>query len=197
MLNKLYEILEDDPIDKDALITLIPIFKELEEVEFYHPAHCYNILEHSIKSAELVDETFLKVALLFHDIGKLNKQQIVLNKKDESKPITKFNGHELESVRITKDILTNHMNEEELEYLLNLIKYHDTPLITTNEETLDDFVELYGNKFVSDLLKIQRADMRTHSKDYYEKVIKARLDHVEHVYQKKLLGGLNGKQRTI
>jgi len=184
MLEELYKILSNTPINKEALLKLIPILRELEDFEFYHPAHCYNILDHSIKAAELVDDLFLKLMLIFHDIGKPSTALVVANTKI-GKPVTKFPNHEKESVRIAKDVFENQLDEDSLKIFLLLIKYHDTPLVSHGDANqMEILIDSYGSEFVGMLLKVQRADMITHDSKYYH-LIKPRLDESFAVYELK------------
>ena len=55
MLEKIYKIIDETPINKEKLIALVPVLKELDALVFYHPAHCYGVLDHSLKAAETLD----------------------------------------------------------------------------------------------------------------------------------------------
>jgi len=183
MIEKLYEILKETPIDKETLMNLVPLLRELNEYEFYHPAHAYNVLDHSIKAAELVDDIFLRLVLIFHDVGKLNTGLEVPNYDKLKPPVTKFPNHEEESVRLTKEVLEGELNENSLYTLLEIIKYHDTPLVIhDNESVMNELIDKYGYEFVGMLLKVQRADLITHSDKYYN-VMKPGLDNAFNVYE--------------
>lgn len=167
MLEKIYETIMVTPINKEKLINLIPILKELDELKFYHPAHCYSVLEHSIKAAETLDDKFLRLVMIFHDVGKLTTAKNVPNREHPNECVTKFPNHQLESAKIARKILINEFDEKNLNIFLKLIEYHDTPLIEKgNDEMMEKLVENYGINFVGQLLKIQRADMSTHDKKY-------------------------------
>ena len=186
MLKKIYEIISITPIDKEALITLIPILKELDELEFYHPAHCYGILDHSIKAAETLDDKFLRLVMIFHDIGKLTTATKVIDHTKLNNYITKFPNHQQESVKFSKKLFKDEFDEETLKIFLKLIEYHDTPLVIGNDDKImQELIQKYGKDFLSDLLKIQRADMTTHDRKYYEEKIKPILDHICNTYEKK------------
>ena len=185
MLEKIYEILGVNPIDKEALMDLVPELRKLNEFGFYHPAHIYGVLDHSIKAAELVDDIFLKLVLIFHDIGKPNTAILVPN-YDKSKPlVTKFPNHEKESARIAKELFENELDEERLNIFLKLIEFHDTPLVKIyNENVIEYLTNHYGNEFVGMLLKVQKADLVTHSEKYYKK-LKAGFENSVNVYELK------------
>lgn len=184
MLAKIYKIIEKTPIDKSLLIKVVPILKELDELEFYHPAHCYGILDHSIKSAETLDDVFLRLVLIFHDVGKLNTAINVTDYNNTNGFVTKFPNHQQESVRIVKEIFGNEFDKQTLTIFLKLIEYHDTPLVLNkNDSTMKKLYRLYGSQFIDNLLKVQRADMSTHDKLYYENKIKPTLDNICEIYE--------------
>ena len=187
MIANLYKIIDETPINKTSLMKLVPVLKELDELEFYHPAHLYGVLDHSIKAAETLDDIFLRLVLIFHDVGKLVTATKVINKNKRSQDVTKFPNHQQESVRIVSELFKNELDTKPLEILLKLIEYHDTPLITgNNEEVMDKLIEVYGMDFVGKLLKVQKADMITHEKTYYERFVKVRLNKVTKIYEKRL-----------
>ena len=188
MLEKAYQILVDIPINKERLIELFPILKELDEMEFYHPAHCYGVLEHSINAAETLNDIFLRLVLIFHDVGKLTTAIKVPDLNSKNSLVTKFPNHQLESVKIAEEIFKKCFDEKTLVIFLKLIEYHDTPLLTgDDDQVMRSLVEDYGTSFVSNLLKVQRADMSTHTKEYYERKIKPSLDMITAVYEKKYI----------
>jgi len=186
MLEQIYMIIRKTPINKKALTDLLPILRELDEFEFEHPVHPYPILEHSIKAAEMLDDEFLRLAMIFHDIGKLNTSIKVPHYTIPKRFVMKSPGHEAESARIVYELLKDEMDEDSLIILSKLIEYHDTPLIIQDDETIiGQLIEQYGVSFVGNLLKMQRADMINHSTEYYEQKMKSQLGHVDSIYKKK------------
>ena len=186
MLKELYKIIGETPIDKTALTNLIPILKELDELDFCHPAHCYGVLDHSAKAAETLEDVFLRLVMIFHDVGKLTTATKVANRKDASRDVTKFPGHQQESVRIAKSLLGDELGTADLAIFLKLIEYHDTSLVVgNNREVMQQLMQDYGVDFVGNLLKVQRADMSTHDKKYYEVLIKSALDRTCDIYEEE------------
>lgn len=187
MLEKIYQIIRKNPIDKTALTNLLPILKELDEFEFYHPVHPYPVLEHSIKAAQKLDDDFLRLVLIFHDVGKLKTSVKVPHYTKPNAFVMKSPNHEIESAKIVEELFKKEMDLDSLKILLALIKYHDTPLINEADDTImQQLIKEYGLNFVSNLLKIQRADMSTHSKEYYEQKMKPKLDYAENIFKKNI-----------
>ncbi|MCL2756332.1 MAG: HD domain-containing protein [Firmicutes bacterium] len=169
LVEQLYKVLNQTPIDKEALVRLVPVLRELDEMDYYHPAHLYGVLDHSIKAAELVDDVYLRLVLIFHDVGKLVTEIKVPHWTDPTKQVSKTPGHETESIRIAKEILGEHMNPKEADRFLALVRYHDTSLVNEHGHLLmTELMEQYGQDFIQDMLVIQQADMKTHTPAYYE-----------------------------
>ncbi len=164
MLGEMLEVLRGTPIDKTKLMELVPLLKELDEFEFYHPAHEYGILEHSVRAAELVSDPFLRLVLVFHDVGKPATAVKEPSRWDESVMITKFPEHEIVGVGLVWSTFRYEMDPKQLEILMKLTALHDTPL---KGKLLDECVRMHGFEFVRMLLKIQYADMKAHTERYY------------------------------
>jgi len=167
MLEEVYKILNEKPIDKEALMEAIPVLRELDGFEFYHPAHAHGVLDHSIKAAEKEEDEFLRLVLLFHDVGKIYTAVQVPNHEEGGRVVTKFPGHEKVSARIAGQVFKNEFDELDLNLFTSLIEYHDTPIIELDKSgKLDQLVMMHGVKFVGLLLRIQTADLSTHEFKY-------------------------------
>lgn len=177
MLGEVLKIIQQPKIDKEKLFELIPELKHCEECECNHPAHCYNILDHSLYATQLVDDEILKLTLLLHDIGKPD----VMTK--DKKGITHFRGHEKTSVQKADIILERLGITGEFKYdILTLIHHHDHVLPELSSAALASLINDLGHNIVGTLLKIQRADLQAHSYWYYEQR-KPILDTVDELYQ--------------
>ncbi|MES2623463.1 MAG: CCA tRNA nucleotidyltransferase, partial [Patescibacteria group bacterium] len=96
--------------------------------------HAYDVFEHLIRSMQCaVDKDFpleIRIAALFHDIGKPPTRQWSTEKKDYT-----FYGHDVVGAKITKGILQDlHFSRETIEKVLKLVRWHmffsDTEQIT-------------------------------------------------------------------
>lgn len=191
MLEEVLKIIQEPKIDKKRLFELIPELKHCEECECNHPAHCYNILDHSLYATKLVDDEILKLTLLLHDIGKPD----VMTK--DKKGITHFRGHEISSVKKSDIILERLGITGEFKYdILTLIYHHDYILPELSQEALEKLVEDLGHHIVGTLLKIQRADLQAHSHWYYEKK-KPIIDTVDQLYGEMSRARLKRMQKGL
>ena len=124
--------------DKDCLYLLE---KDREELEFLfgkdfammkgysqnNPHHCYDLLEHTIRTVAAIDcdglseneAGELKIAALYHDVG---KPKVAFEKNGK----TVFYNHAAESRKIAEEVLQNfNLEEDALNRILFYIEYHD------------------------------------------------------------------------
>lgn len=141
--------------------------------------HILTTIENVGKSSQIaLDETQIKIlkwTMFLHDIGK-PYVKIVAEDGSES-----FAGHDDKSVELAKDILERfYFNQEEKEWILKLIKYHDR-FINEGEITDDNMKflasELDNNKYIFYLLlDVKEADARAKCIEVYNtfKVLRAK-----------------------
>lgn len=148
------------------MLRILPVLKSLKNCSQHHPAHCYNVLEHSIKVVEGVPKQILiRITALFHDIGKPNCK--VLGEDD----VEHFWGHEKESARIAQNIFKElDYDEYFMEKVICLIKIHDIKISPTIEE-VKEVLKLVGREMFEQLLILQEADLSAHAAEYYNKKI--------------------------
>lgn len=117
-----------------------------------NPHHCYDLLEHTIKTVESIDctglskdeITELKIAALYHDIGK----PIVAFEKNGGKTV--FYNHAIESKRIAEKELENlGLEDTAINRILFFIEYHDTFI---SFKCLDEIKDK-NNKFITPIQK--------------------------------------------
>ena len=116
-----------------------------------NPHHCYDLLEHTIKTVESIDCTGLskdeiielKIAALYHDVGK----PVVAFEKNGK---TVFYNHAIESRRIAEKELENSSLEDNvINRILFFIEYHDTFI---SFKCLDEIKDK-NNKFIIPIQK--------------------------------------------
>ena len=122
--------------NKEEVYKVIPDLKKCDGFDQLNDYHIYDVLEHILVVLDNVGDSYLlKIAALFHDIGKPN----CFTKDD--KGIGHFFGHWDESVIIFdkyKDLFK--LNEEDYIYVKNLIQYHDLRPVSDNMPKFKDII---------------------------------------------------------
>lgn len=188
MREQLEQELLKERINGDRLVEIIPQLRLLKSCTQNHPAHLYNVLEHSIKVVEGVPKDLeLRLIALFHDTGKAAPE--VKRVKDDGKQpevqdeYEHFWGHEEESVRITRPILEKLGYERRtIENILNVIEVHDTQ-IGQYEAAILGMMERIGQENFEKLLIIQKADLLAHAPEYAKRKMPA-LENLRSIYRK-------------
>lgn len=160
---------------KDEILLLIPELIICENCTQHHPAHIYNVLEHIFETVNKVDfDIILKLTALLHDIGKPYTKRIV----DE---VERFGGHEKVSEILAGFILDRLGYSEDIKCkVCILIKYHDHKT-KGNIEGVKNTINLVGKELITDLLKIQTADISSHAPKYAE-IMLGYLKSIKKVY---------------
>lgn len=162
---KLYEVLTSEniseSIDKNMgyLLYSIPEIESMIGFEHKHPHHHLDVWRHTIEVINNLDskEIDLKLAALFHDIGKPFSYQ-----DDE---VRHFHGHPEVSSKMTEKILIRlGYDKEFIDNVVYLVETHDTII---NPNKLDNTKEMIQKR-----LKLQYADAKAHHPDKVEKRIK-------------------------
>ena len=160
----LYKILTSSNIVKsindnlDELLILIPELKFIIGFEHKHPHHHLDVFNHTLFALSLSESDFeIRLCLLLHDIGKPFSYQ-------EGENRHYFNHAKVSSI-ISKTILERlHYNDDLINEVCYLIKYHDT---TKNKEEIIENYNLQEKRY-----KIQVCDAFAHNPYKLEKRIK-------------------------
>ena len=104
-------------------------FAEMQNFVQNNPHHCFDLLNHSVQCCLNCDiapirkdkQALIKIACLYHDIGKLVTKAINLKTGYDC-----FYGHPLKGSMIAKDVFKKmEFNDDEIEYILFMIANHD------------------------------------------------------------------------
>lgn len=122
--------------DTGVTKVILPEFDAMMETEQNHPHHMYGVGEHTLRALkEVPADKALRLAMLFHDIGKPVTLQV-----DED-GITHFHGHAQEGAEMTRGILRRLRFDNDTIYTVTkIVLYHD-----------------YGNSVEPDLRIVRRA----------------------------------------
>lgn len=148
---------------KRIIFDMIPTFKTLN-ISHDQPAHRYDIITHTYYVVQGVsDNRLVKLAALFHDIGK---------------PTAKFRGqdgvyhywgHPDISYEMTYEIMKClEYDEETIEIVTSMVKYHDT-YINKTDELFDIVVNQIKPENMHLFCELQISDLNAHTEKYAQK----------------------------
>lgn len=160
--------------NKEKIFEIIPEFKTCDGFNQYNDYHIYDVLEHILHVLDEVDNNYLlKIAALFHDIGKPNS--FVL---DETL-VGHFYGHWDESNKIfNKYSSLFELTKEDIELINNLIFYHDLGIDDSN---IDIFKDTFKDNMPL-LISLKKADVLAQNPKYYDRL--KELDYTAKVFEK-------------
>lgn len=176
-------IVLDRPYSIHLLQEIMPEFTSLRTIQQNNPWHSYNAYTHSIKATEIIEpELYLKLAMLFHDLGKYD----TLTTDDNG--IDHFYNHGIVSCDKAREILKRlKYSNEIIDKVCLLIKEHDRH-IELNKKAVKRVLNKIGEEATKDLLKIKWADICAqnliHLKDRAKKVFDL-TDLIEEVIENK------------
>lgn len=174
--DELNEVLSKQAIDREALLNIVPQLNMLKCSQ-HHPAHTYDVFEHTIKVVEkLPSDAFLRTLALFHDIGKPS------TKDTKEDGFEHFWGHEKAGAKIAENLLRDMgYKEPEICYIKNFIKIHDIKIEPTYEKVKEKIGEI-GIKQFETLITLQEADLLAHSEPYIEEKMPM-LNNIKDIFQ--------------
>lgn len=149
------------------------IIKEMKNAYDFNQNNMYHVNDlymDTIICMENIDaKLHLRLAMLLHDLGKLE------TKTTDEKGISYFYGHEKHSIEIAKKVLKElRYDNDTVEKVLILIKYHDYPL--NNKVSVKRLLNKIGEELAYDLIKVKRADILGKNSLYKEAQLKNLLD---------------------
>lgn len=120
--------------------------------------HLYNVYTHIVKSVALTPKKdYMRLAMLFHDIGK------PFCKTTDEKGQDHFKGHPQISEEKAADILTRlHASNDIKHKVLTLIKYHDL-YITEKPSNIKKWLRTLGDGLTLDYIEFKIADLASHN----------------------------------
>ena len=102
---------------------VLPEFDAMMQTQQNNPHHCYSVVEHTLKALETVPgDRILRLALLFHDMGKPEKRST-----DEA-GIDHFYGHQQVSADIARKVMRRlRFDNDTLDKVTKLVLWHECP----------------------------------------------------------------------
>lgn len=168
----LYDILMSDDVisevnnNLDYILKIIPEINYMIGFDHKHPHHHLDVWNHTLYALSLSEVDFdIRVALLFHDIGKPFSYQ--------DGEIRHFHNHPSVSAEMTRKILERlDFKEDFINKICYLVKYHDTPI--SQKQMEQDY------PLTLKLYKIQYCDAMAHNPNMLDK----RKKYLEETYSK-------------
>lgn len=144
---------------KDIIGTIIPEIIPCFGLNQNNKYHKHDVYEHTLYVVDYCDTTKfeIKLAALLHDIGK-PKAYV-----EDNEGWGHFYGHPEISYEISQNILRNdfRLSTEQLERILELIKYHDME-VTSTKASVKKALNKHGIDFMYDWFILKQADMDDH-----------------------------------
>lgn len=147
----------------------MPELKVCNGFNQHNEYHIYDVFEHILHLLDEVENNYiLRIAALFHDIGKPNSFTL------DEEGVGHFYGHWNESNKIFNKYASKlDINEEEIKLINDLIFYHD---LGFNDDNLDDFQDIFKDNIYL-LISLKSADILAQNPKYYNRLDE--LDNIE------------------
>lgn len=141
----------------DVLGEVMPELLAMKGFDQHNEYHRYDVLEHCIRTMETVTVTeenrlYMKLAALFHDIGK------PLTYSDDDSGRGHFYGHAKVSCQVTEIILARFRADKAIAGRISLLaRYHDL-IFEKDERMLKKWMNRLTPEILFEILEIKRAD---------------------------------------
>lgn len=156
----------------DIFLTFLPELSLMENFVQCNPRHIYDVLDHTLVALKCIEPRLdLRLAMLFHDIGK------PLTFVQDENGVGHFPNHSKKSAEITRDILNRlKYNKKIIQRVTKLIEYHDYKLPESDEQ-LKLFISKFGSENLEDLYKIKKANQYGKNPAFISDLTKINSDH--------------------
>ena len=145
---------------KEVFAVVIPELAPCFDFEQNSKWHLYDVYTHIVKSVALTPKKdYMRLAMLFHDIGK------PYCKTTDDKGQDHFKDHPAISTGLAEKILLRlHASNEIKQKALTLIKYHDL-YITEKPSNIKRWLRTLGEDLTLDYIDFKIADLMSHNLD--------------------------------
>ena len=147
--------------NKDIIAELFPELGECMGFDQNNPNHNYDIYEHSVKALDILstqgfDDNNLRVATLFHDIGKPSTARIGPD------GFTHFNGHSKVSALLVEKILRRlNFANSDIKEISHLVMYHD--FLPEKKSSVKRLINRIGKDTATKLIMLRHCDILAQS----------------------------------
>lgn len=158
---------------------ILPEFDKTMETPQNHPHHRYNVGEHTLQGLlQVPAEKNLRLAVLFHDIGKPD------TRTTDEHGIDHFRGHATVSEEKTRDILRRlRFDNDTVFYVTRLVRYHDYGNhLEPDMRIVRRAINKIGEDIFPLLFKVKKADILSQSTFHREEKLQ-NLENWQRLYQ--------------
>jgi tRNA nucleotidyltransferase (CCA-adding enzyme) len=143
------------------LLYIIPELDKCIDFSQHNPYHYLDVYGHIMESVfSAKDDLNVKLAMLFHDIGKPNCFTL------DDNGIGHFYGHAEESMNMARDILNRlRFDNKTIDTVCKLIKYHDSQI--SSRKAIKRLMNKIGDECFELLLEVKEADIKSQTEEYY------------------------------
>lgn len=142
---------------RDVIGVFIPEILPMVDFEQHNPFHSKDVWSHTLDVIDYIRaDKDLKLAALFHDIGKPNCFSMDAQGKGH------FYGHGRISTIMTKEIMKRmKFDNASIDFVTWMVEYHDSDLFK-DEKAARKNLGLWGAEHLRELLELQMADQLAH-----------------------------------
>ena len=146
--------------DTGVTKVFLPEFDTCMETSQVHKHHMYDVGTHTLVTlTHTPADKYLRLAALFHDIGKPQTKTV------DADGITHFKGHQKVSAGIAKDVLRRlRYDNDTIHIVSRLVEHHDYGNgVTPNNRIVRRAIHKIGEDIFASLLQLRRADVLAQS----------------------------------
>ena len=169
---------------KEVFFAFIPGLEKTYGFEQNNPWHIHDVFEHTMHVIENTkDNAILRVAALFHDIGKpaVYTEETKTKEDGSTYKVGHFYGHNKRSAIYFEEFAKQmHIPEEEKNLISKLIVYHDFNL-STKPKKIQEYIDDLGVENIPLLFALKRADNLAQNLEKSKDTL-AKLDETERIF---------------
>ena len=166
---------------RDVFSLFITELKDMFEFPQNNPWHVYDVFEHTIHAVEHCDseDLIVRLAVLFHDIGKPHCFQ------DGEDGIRHFKGHGKVSADMTNEIMRRlKFDNDTREKVIELIYYHDS-FFEVGKKYIKRWLNKIGVEQFKRLLEVRKADIKSQNPAFSKERLN-KVDNIEKLLEEVL-----------
>ena len=152
---------------KEIFFILIPELKKAYKFNQHNKYHIYDVFYHTLKVIDGVENNkYLKLAALFHDLGK--PKMYTIDKYGEGH----FYGHWKESNNIFKRFCKNYKVDKKTEKIVSLLILNHDRDIPSKRSSMIKYLQEFNHTNLNLLFKLQKADILAQNPLYHKELLK-------------------------